>query len=348
VPEPTTVVALPDGRVLAADDVGDPHGWPIVSVHGTPDSRLARHPDDGLAAFLGVRLVAVDRPGFGHSTPDPTGTVGSFGRDVVALLDHLGIRRASVLAWSAGALPALAVAAGAPDRITRVGIAAGLPPFAAYAEPGVLEGADAGRQMLAEIGAEIGPTETAAELAPYLVPQPITLVLAREHLLEGADRALDVVQLFESEQTDAEGLEISRLVALQRHSGGDLQAMVGKFLAALDVGIIGVAHHYARGLKAGGGHAFEAFAGQHGAHPIAQNLLFAADLVETVGLRLFHHFVKSRQGIAGHGRMVGMPALFVGLHDLQPLFQVAGEAAALRLLDALEGQGTEHYQGAAR
>ncbi|MNG04481.1 hypothetical protein D3C84_876150 [compost metagenome] len=43
-----------------------------------------------------------------------------------------------------------------------------------------------------------------------------------------------------------------------------------------------------------------------------------------------------------------MPALFVGLHDLQPFFQVAGEAAALRLLDALQGQGAEHHQGAAR
>ena len=124
--------------------------------------------------------------------------------------------------------------------------------------------------------------------------------------------------------------------------------MVGKFPAVLDVGIIGVAHHDARGLEAGGGHAFETFAGQHGAHPIAQSLLFGADLVETVGLRLFHHFVKSREGIAGHGRMVGMSALFVGLHDLKPFFQVAGEAAALRLFDAPECQGAEHHQGAAR
>ncbi|MCY1188302.1 hypothetical protein D9M73_293900 [compost metagenome] len=46
--------------------------------------------------------------------------------------------------------------------------------------------------------------------------------------------------------------------------------------------------------------------------------------------------------------MVGMSALFVGLHDLKPLFQVAGEAAAMRLFDALEGQRTEHHQGAAR
>ncbi len=52
-------------------------------------------------------------------------------------------------------------------------------------------------------------------------------------LLEGADCTLDVVQLFESEQTDAEGLEVGRLVALQRHSGGDLQAVAGNFLPFL-------------------------------------------------------------------------------------------------------------------
>jgi hypothetical protein len=38
------------------------------------------------------------------------------------------------------------------------------------------------------------------------------------------------VLLFESKQPDAKGLKVGRLVALQRHSGGDLQVVVGKFL----------------------------------------------------------------------------------------------------------------------
>ena len=37
---------LPDGRRLCFDDVGDPDGPVVVYVHGTPDSRRARHPDD--------------------------------------------------------------------------------------------------------------------------------------------------------------------------------------------------------------------------------------------------------------------------------------------------------------
>ena len=45
------------------DDVGDPAGTPVVYLHGGGDSRLSRHPDDSIAAALGVRLLAVDRCG---------------------------------------------------------------------------------------------------------------------------------------------------------------------------------------------------------------------------------------------------------------------------------------------
>ena len=83
-----------------------------------------------------------------------------------------------------------------------------------------------------------------------------------QRLFECADRALDIVQLFESEQADAKGLEVGRLVALQRHAGGDLQALRGKFLAALDLGIVGLADYDARGLKPGCGHALDSFGGQ--------------------------------------------------------------------------------------
>ena len=186
-PSPNAQVELADGRVLAADDVGDPGGWPVVYVHGSPDSRLARHPDDEVATSIGVRLIAVDRPGFGHSSNHREGTVGSFGRDVGQLADSLEIDHFSVLGWSAGALPALGVAAELAPRVTRVGVAAGLPPIAAYQHPAVLDAADEGRRMLADMGAELGAVETARELVPYLVPLPITMDLAREHLLESAD-----------------------------------------------------------------------------------------------------------------------------------------------------------------
>ncbi|MEZ5179336.1 MAG: alpha/beta hydrolase [Acidimicrobiales bacterium] len=180
-------ITLADGRVLGFDDVGDPHGAAVLYVHGSPDSRRARHPDDDVAARLGIRLVAVDRPGAGLSTAHPTGTVGSFADDVVALADHLGVPAWRPLAWSAGSVHALAVAARHPDRVARVAVVAGLVPFEAYAEPGILDDADGGRWMVAELGAELGAAGLAAEAAPHLVPYPCDEALAREHVLEAAD-----------------------------------------------------------------------------------------------------------------------------------------------------------------
>ena len=182
-------LTLPDGRTLGYDDVGDPAGVPVLYVHGSPDSRRARHPDDGLATAAGVRLVAVDRPGAGLSTPHRTGTVGSFADDAVALADHLGVDRWGVLAWSAGSVFALAIAARHPDRVRRVVVAAGLVPFEADATPGILDHADGGRWMVAELGAELGGAQLAEMAAPMLAPFPCDAALAREHVLEHADEA---------------------------------------------------------------------------------------------------------------------------------------------------------------
>ena len=180
-------LTLDDGRTLGFDDVGDPDGTPVLYVHGTPDSRRARHPDDGIATRLGIRLVAVDRPGSGLSTPHRTGTFGSFADDAVTLADHLGVARWCPFAWSAGAPYALALAARHPGRTGHVAIAAGLVPFVAYAEPGILDDADGGRLTVAELGAELGAQQLAEMVAPMLVPFPCDDVLAREHVLEQAD-----------------------------------------------------------------------------------------------------------------------------------------------------------------
>lgn len=178
---------LADGRTIGFDDVGEPAGVPVLFVHGTPDSRRARHPDDGLAAELGVRLVAVDRPGFGLSTPHRAATVGSFADDVVAVADQLGIHAWRPFGWSAGSVFALAVAARHPRRVERVAVAAGLVPFEAYSEPGLLDDADGGRHMVAELGAELGAAGLAEVAAPMLAPYPCDQALAREHVTESAD-----------------------------------------------------------------------------------------------------------------------------------------------------------------
>jgi pimeloyl-ACP methyl ester carboxylesterase len=113
-----------DARPLTFDDVGDPAGVPVLYFHGGGDSRLSRHPDDEIAASLGVRLVAVDRCG-----PSVRGrTLVRWAREVEELADGLGLDRFAVLGWSAGGPHALAVGAVLPERVTRLALVGSMPP----------------------------------------------------------------------------------------------------------------------------------------------------------------------------------------------------------------------------
>jgi pimeloyl-ACP methyl ester carboxylesterase len=108
---------------LIVDDVGAPAGIPVVYLHGGGDSRLSRDPDDGVAASLGVRLLAVDRSG----PPVPGRTLAGYAGQLLELLNGLGIDRFAVVGWSAGGPHALAVAARGPERVARVALVGSMP-----------------------------------------------------------------------------------------------------------------------------------------------------------------------------------------------------------------------------
>jgi pimeloyl-ACP methyl ester carboxylesterase len=110
-----------DALTLRIDDVGDPHGTPVVYLHGGGDSRLSRHPDDSVAAGLGVRLLAVDRCGPARRLP----SLRAWGEATAAALP---VERFSVIGWSAGGPHALALAAVAPGRVERVALVGSMPP----------------------------------------------------------------------------------------------------------------------------------------------------------------------------------------------------------------------------
>ena len=177
---------------MAVDDVGDPNGRPVVFLHGTPDARHARHPDDGLAAAAGVRLLAIDRPGLGDSDPDPTATPASVADDVIGVLDALGVEQAGVLAWSAGAIFGVAVAGAHPNRVTDLVLAAPLVPADAYGDPSIVADADDARRLFADHVGSATPGELGEELAPWLVPHPIDEALAREVLAESLAAVADI------------------------------------------------------------------------------------------------------------------------------------------------------------
>src|SRR5215469_1097864 len=120
---------LADGRTLACLQLGDPAGSPVLYFHGFPGSRLEARVAADAAARLGLRLLAVDRPGFGQSTFRAGRTVGSWAADVVALADQLALGRFSIVGVSGGAPYALACAALLSDRLARVALVCPLGPL---------------------------------------------------------------------------------------------------------------------------------------------------------------------------------------------------------------------------
>jgi hypothetical protein len=134
---------------------------------------------------------------------------------------------------------------------------------------------------------------------------------------------------------------------LQRHAGGGLQAQGDELLRRLDLGIGGVADHHAGRLESRRRRRWESRARQQRAHRRPSSHCCSRPTFEAEGLGFAHRVAHPAQGIGGHGRVVGVAALFVGFHDLQPLLQVAGEAAAGGVGKARQGAFAEHDQAGA-
>jgi pimeloyl-ACP methyl ester carboxylesterase len=185
IPAPTGTIRLADGRGLSYDDTADRAGAPVVYLHGCPDCRLTRHPDDGVAARAGVRLIAVDRPGYGASDPDSDGDENTLADDVVALADALDIDRFAVLGWSAGGPAALALAARHPSRVAVAGVAAGQVPIDADVDPAVRAALDPMIASRTDVVEEMTTQAFATSVAPLVAPPGLSIDLARELIVEG-------------------------------------------------------------------------------------------------------------------------------------------------------------------
>lgn len=120
---------LEDGRLLGYAVYGDPEGWPIFYFHGFPGSRLEAQLADRVAARMGIRLIALDRPGFGLSDFKPRRTIFEWPDDVVKIADALGINRFATIGVSGGGPYAAACALKIPQRLTAVAIVCGLGPL---------------------------------------------------------------------------------------------------------------------------------------------------------------------------------------------------------------------------
>jgi pimeloyl-ACP methyl ester carboxylesterase len=128
----TGSVTLPDGRVLAYEEYGDPSGFPVLSFHGGLSSRLDAAPAHEAAVAKGVRLVSPDRPGMGLSTFQPGRRLIDWPADVAHLTEALGIAQFAVMGWSAGGAYAAVCAAKMRDRVTATALLSSAVPLDLY------------------------------------------------------------------------------------------------------------------------------------------------------------------------------------------------------------------------
>ena len=127
-------VVLRDGRRLGYAEYGDPVGRPVFFFHGFGTTRVICPPDIEPALSLGLRLIAVDRPGVGLSEPKPRRSLLDWPLDVVQLADQLAIDRFAVVGWSGGGPYAAACGYLLPERVTSVGLVSAPAPLSGVAE----------------------------------------------------------------------------------------------------------------------------------------------------------------------------------------------------------------------
>ena len=125
----TRIIDLPDGRELCWTETGDRDGAAVLFMHGTSADRRQVATIQCAPAELGVRLIAPDRPGYGHSTLAPSRTLRDWADDVTVLVDHLGIDAFTIVAHSGGAPHALACARFMPERVRGVAVCGGAGPW---------------------------------------------------------------------------------------------------------------------------------------------------------------------------------------------------------------------------
>jgi pimeloyl-ACP methyl ester carboxylesterase len=154
-----------DGRAIGWACYGDPSGAPVVAVHGSPDSHVIWKLFDPAARRAHLRLIAIDRPGFGLSDARANRVVLDWPDDVAAVLDAVEVRDAPLLAISGGGAYACATAWRLRERVNGLALFSILGPLD---EPHAMEG----------LNPRVRLTYALARRAPWLL-QPIVGSLAR-------------------------------------------------------------------------------------------------------------------------------------------------------------------------
>ncbi|OCX94011.1 MAG: alpha/beta hydrolase [Pseudomonas sp. CO183] len=120
---------------VAAHLYGPEDGKPVIALHGWLDnaatfSRLAPR-------LEGLRIVALDLPGHGHSEHRPAGAaynIWDYAHDVLQVAEQFGWQRFSLLGHSMGAIVSVLLAGALPQRIERLALIDGVIPYTGEAD----------------------------------------------------------------------------------------------------------------------------------------------------------------------------------------------------------------------
>lgn len=120
---------------VAAHLYGPEDGLPVIALHGWLDNAATF---SRLAPLLkGVRIVALDLPGHGHSDHRPPGAaynIWDYAHDVLQTAEQFGWQRFSLLGHSMGAIVSVLLAGAMPDRIERLALIDGVIPYTGEAD----------------------------------------------------------------------------------------------------------------------------------------------------------------------------------------------------------------------
>ena len=135
---------------LAAHLYGPDDGVPVIALHGWLDNAasFAR-----LAPKLpGLRIVALDFAGHGHSEHRPAGgsyAIWDYVHDVLQVAEQFGWQRFSLLGHSMGAIVSVLLAGAMPERVERLALIDGLMPYTGEADSAPSKLGEALRAQLA-------------------------------------------------------------------------------------------------------------------------------------------------------------------------------------------------------
>jgi len=113
----TRYIQLRDGRQISYCEYGDPEGRPVFYFHGTPGSRYEAEFSNPAGREYGYRILALDRPGIGHSDYVNGRRLLDWPRDIDEVAEQLEIDTFGVIGVSGGGPYALACCQAMSGRL---------------------------------------------------------------------------------------------------------------------------------------------------------------------------------------------------------------------------------------